>query len=63
MVATYNFGSVYSFLYIQTLHNDCSHIEDVHLLFCAHFINFVSFLTGVVMDATMASKFLSLKRT
>ena len=30
----------YSILYIQTLHNDCSHIEDVHLLFCAHFIIF-----------------------
>ena len=24
----------YLFLYIQTLHNDCSHIEDMHLLFC-----------------------------
>ena len=30
----------YSILYIQTLHNDCSHIEDVHLLFCACFIIF-----------------------
>ena len=29
-----------SFLYIQTLHNDCSHIEDVHLLFCIHLIFF-----------------------
>ena len=37
----------YSFLYIQTLHNDCSHIEDVHLLFCAHLINIFSFLTSV----------------
>ena len=27
-----------TFLYIQTLHYDCSHIEDVHLLFCAHLI-------------------------
>ena len=26
------------FLYIQTLHNDCSHIEDVHLIFCAHLV-------------------------
>ena len=34
----------YSILYIQTLHNDCSHIEDAHLLFCARFI---TFLTGV----------------
>ena len=23
---------------------DCSHIEDVHLLYCACFINFISFL-------------------
>ena len=37
----------YSILYIQTLHNDCSHIEDMHLLFCAHFIIFLTFLTGV----------------
>ena len=37
----------YSFLYILTLHNDCSHIEDVHLAFCAHLINIFSFLTGV----------------
>ena len=37
----------YSILYIQTLHNDCSHIEDVHLLFCARFIIFLTFLTGV----------------
>ena len=37
----------YSFLYIQTSHNDCSHIEDVHLLYRAHFIIFFSFLTGV----------------
>ena len=37
----------YSILYIQTLHNDCSHIEDVHLLFCARFIIFFTFLTGV----------------
>ena len=26
------------------MHTDCSHIEDVHLLFRAHFINIVSFL-------------------
>ena len=37
----------YSILYIQTLHDDCSHIEDVHLLFCAHFNFFLTFLTGV----------------
>ena len=37
----------YSILYIQTLHNDCSHIEDVHHLLCARFIFFFTFLTGV----------------
>ena len=37
----------FSFLYVQTLPNDCSHIEDVHLLFCAHLINIFSFFTGV----------------
>ena len=25
-------------VYVQTLHNDCLHIEDVHLLFCTHFM-------------------------
>ena len=43
----------FSFLYIQTLHNDCSHIEDVHLLFCAHFIFFFTFLTGVDIFSTV----------
>ena len=36
----------YSILYIQTLHNDCSHIEDVHLPFCAHLINIFSIFDG-----------------
>ena len=27
-------------VYAQTLHNDCLHIEDVHLLFCTHFMIF-----------------------
>ena len=40
-------NSKFSFLLIQTLHNDCLHIEDVHLLFCAHFTTFFSFLRGV----------------
>ena len=35
------------FLFIQTLQNNCSHIEDVHLPFCAHLINIFSFLTVV----------------
>ena len=33
--------------YIQTLKNDCSHIEDVHPLFCAHFMNMFILLRGV----------------
>ena len=37
----------FSFLYIQTKNIDCSHIEDVHLLFCAHLINIFSVFTGV----------------
>ena len=37
----------YSLLYIQTLQDDCSHIEDVHLPFCAHLMNIFLFLTGV----------------
>ena len=36
-----------SFFFIQTLPNDCIHIEAVHLLFCARFIFFFSFLKGV----------------
>ena len=37
----------FSFFFIQTLPNDCSHIEDVHLLFCARFIIFFSYFRGV----------------
>ena len=37
----------FSFLIIQTLHNDCSHIEDVHPIFCAHFMNIFSYLSDV----------------
>ena len=33
----------FSFLYFQSLNNDCSHIEDVQLLFCAHFILYYIF--------------------
>ena len=29
------------------MHNDCSHIEDVHLLFYAHFMNIFSLLGGL----------------
>ena len=35
------------FVFIQALRNDCSHIEDVHHLFCAPIINIFSFLTFV----------------
>ena len=38
---------MFLFFFIQTLPNGVSHIEDVHLLFCAYFINFYSFLGGV----------------
>ena len=37
----------FSFLYFQTLHKDCSHIENVRLLFCAHFMNMFPYLRGV----------------
>ena len=48
----------FSFLYIQNLHNDCSHIEDVHLLFCVHLIIFSQFLTGVELRIVFTSKWL-----
>ena len=35
---------------IFKLHTDCSHIEDVHLLFCAHLINIFSFFESVELD-------------
>ena len=35
------------FLYHQSLHNDCSYIEDVHPIICVHFMNFV-FIFGVL---------------
>ena len=34
-------------VFIQTLAYVCSHIEDVHLLYCACFIIFFLFLTDV----------------
>ena len=37
----------FSFFYIQTLHNDYSHIEDVHLSLCTPFMCFF-FLFGVL---------------
>ena len=42
-----NSNSFHEYLYIQTLHYDCSHIEDMHLSFSAHLIILSSFLTGV----------------
>ena len=38
---------VFSVLYIQTLHNDCLYIEDVHLPFCTHFMIFVFICGGL----------------
>ena len=46
------------FLFIQTLPNDCSHIEDVHLLFCACFIISFLFLRGVELKTFFTSKML-----
>ena len=40
-----NSKSFHSFF--QTLNLDCLHIEDVHLLFSAHFMNIISSLRGV----------------
>ena len=40
----------FSFLYIQALYNDCSHIEDMHLLFCTHFMNISFIFRGVERD-------------
>ena len=37
----------FSFLFVHTLPYDCSHIEDVQLLFCARLMIFFSFLKGV----------------
>ena len=46
----------YSYFYIQTLYKDCSHIEDAHLLFYAHFMNiffiFFFFLGGGDLELT-----------
>ena len=39
-----------SFFYIQILHNDCSHIEDVHLLFWAHLINISYFVFWGIVE-------------
>ena len=36
-----------SILLYSNLHNDCSLIEDVYLLFYAHFMNIFSFLRGL----------------
>ena len=47
-----------SILYIQTLYNDCSHIEDVHLLFCECFLIFLTFLTVVELRSFFPSEML-----
>ena len=43
---------------VQTLQNDCSHIEDVHLLFFTPLINIFLFLTGVELRLFFPSKML-----
>ena len=48
----------YSLLYIQTLHDDCSHIENVHFPFCAHLINYFLFLMGVELRPFFPSEML-----
>ena len=47
-----NTFGVPSFLlpYFQTLYKDCSHIEDVHFLFCADFIKFDIFSFSRVLN-------------
>ena len=42
--------------FFQTLRKDFSHIEDLHLVFCAHFMNIFSFLRGVVLKTFFRSK-------
>ena len=43
LTACYFETQTFLILYIQTLHNDDSYIEDVHLPFCAHFTTFFLF--------------------
>ena len=45
-------------LFYSNFAYDCSHIEDVHLLFCARFINFFSFLRVVELGHFLASSML-----
>ena len=40
----------FSFLYIETLHNDCLYFEDVHLLFCIHLIDLFPCLEVLNLD-------------
>ena len=40
----------FSLFYIQTLHNDCSHIEDVHLLFIQISYGFCSHVEVLNLD-------------
>ena len=47
-----NSSSFYLFIYIQTMHYDCSHIEDVHLLFCADLIIFLGVLNVDIITST-----------
>ena len=47
-----------SLLYIQTLRNDCSHIDNVHQSFCAHLINIFLFLGLLNLDIFFPSEML-----
>ena len=38
-VSSLSENMLFLFLYVKTLQNYCSYIEDVHLSFCAHLIN------------------------
>ena len=44
LVCVISYSNKCFFPYIQTLHIDCAHIEYVHILFCAQFMNIFSFL-------------------
>ena len=46
----------FPFLHIQTLHIDCSHIEDVQLPFSAHLIDIFSLLRGVELRTFLHPK-------
>ena len=42
----------FSFLYIQTVHYDCSHIEHVHHIFCVRLIRYFGVLNLDIITST-----------